>query len=86
MIQSDDFNRSRLPTVIVLMLSTTMRLLDMPGNVLVPRRTAGLPRDSVALVTQVATLDRDRLHTRAGSVPAGVMREIERGLKLVLDL
>ena len=63
-----------------------MRLLDAPGNVLVPGAVVGLPRDSVANVTQVVTLDRDYLVERAGQAPARVLSRIADGLRLVLDL
>ena len=46
-----------------------MRLLNAPGNVLVPGADVGLPKDSVANVTQVVTLDRDFLVERAGQSP-----------------
>ena len=85
-VQADSFNRSRLRTVIAVALTTNMRLLDAPGNVLVPRAVAGLPRDSVANVTQVVTLDRDFLVERAGQAPRRLLTRIAAGLRLVLDL
>ena len=85
-VQADSFNRSRLRTVVAVALTTNMRLLDAPGNVLVPRAVAGLPRDSVANVTQVVTLDRDFLVERAGQAPRRLLTRIATGLRLVLDL
>jgi mRNA interferase MazF len=46
----------------------------------------GLPKESVANVSQIVTLDRDFLTERAGIVPSRVMAAIDAGLKLVLDL
>ena len=85
-VQADSFNRSRLRTVIAVALSTNMRLLDAPGNVLVQGVDVGLPRDSVVNVTQVVTLDRDFLIERAGQVPSRLLSRIAAGLRLVLDL
>ena len=85
-VQADSFNRSRLRTVIGLVLTTNMQLLDAPGNVLVPGAVVGLPRDSVANVTQVVTLDRDYLIERAGQAPKRLLTRIAAGLRLVLDL
>ncbi len=85
-VQADAFNRSRLATVIAVILSSNTRLLDAPGNVLVPAATSGLPRDSVANVTQTVTLDRDFLVQQAGKLPPKLMREISDGLRLVLSL
>jgi len=46
----------------------------------------GLPKDSVANVTQIVTLDEDLLDGRTGRIPRGLMRRVESGLRLVLDL
>jgi mRNA interferase MazF len=85
-VQSHAFNRSRLQTTIGMVLTTNLRLIDAPGNVLVPKRSSGLPSDSVANVSQVVTLDRDFLSERTGKVPARLMAAVDAGLKLVLDL
>lgn len=85
-VQADAFNRSRLRTVIGVVLTSNARLLDAPGNVLLPAADSGLPRDSVANVTQLVTLDEDFLAERAGRIAARVMARVEAGLKLVLDL
>lgn len=63
-----------------------MGLLGAPGNVLVPAGSAGLPKDSVANVSQVVTLDRDYLIERTGSVSASIMSKVDEGLRLVLEL
>lgn len=85
-VQSDAFNRSRLRTVLAVVLTSNTRLLDAPGNVLLPGAETGLPKDSVANVTQVVTLDEDYLVERAGRVPGDRMVRVEAGLGLVLDL
>jgi mRNA interferase MazF len=85
-VQADSFNRSRIQTVVAVMLTSNIRLADAPGNVLIPRSVSGLPKDSVANVSQIATLDRDELSERRRRLPENVIRAIDRGLKLVLDL
>ncbi|MGH7468628.1 MAG: type II toxin-antitoxin system PemK/MazF family toxin [Longimicrobiales bacterium] len=85
-VQGDAFNRSRIQTVGVVILTSNLRLLDAPGNVLVPSKSAGLPRDSVANVSQIVTLDREFLVERAGRLPARIMADVEAGLRVVLDL
>lgn len=62
------------------------RLLDAPGNVLLPAADTGLPRDSVANVSQVVTLDEDFLAERAGRVPPDRVARVDVGLRLVLEL
>lgn len=85
-IQADSFNRSKLRTAIAVVLTSNTRLLDAPGNVLVPTTESGLPKDSVANVTQIVTLDEDYLTERVGRIPSKLMARIDAGLKLVLDL
>jgi mRNA interferase MazF len=85
-VQADAFNRSRLQTTIAVVLTSNLRLIDAPGNVLVPRMASGLPKDSVANVSQVVTLDRDFLAERTGKLAAKLRAAVDAGLKLVLDL
>ena len=85
-VQSDGFNRSRLRTVIAVVLMTNLRLLDAPGNVLIPAKASGLPKDSVANISQVITVDRDFLLERGGRIRGQPMRDLENGLRLVLGL
>jgi len=77
-VQGDALNRSRIATVICVPLTSNMKWADAPGNVLVARRDSGLPRRSVANVSQVVALDRRLLVERAGRLP-------QRRLELVLD-
>lgn len=85
-VQADAFNRSRIQTVLAVVLTSSLRLVDAPGNVLVPKRPSGLPKDSVANVSQLVTVDRDALTERAGTLAGSVMAAVENGLRLALDL
>lgn len=85
-VQADAFNRSRIATTIAVTLTSNVALAGAPGNVLVSRRASGLPRDSVANVSQVVTVDRDVLTERAGTVSPEVMAAVDGGLRLVLAL
>ncbi len=83
-IQSDVFNRSRIATVLGVPLTSNLRLTAAPGNVLLRSRTTGLPKDSVANVSQVIAVDRDLLTERSGHVPPDLVRTILSGLDIVL--
>ena len=85
-VQADAFNRSRLRTVLGIVLTSSMRVLDAPGNVLLPAKSSGLEKGSVANVTQIVTLDEDYLAERTGRIPPRLMARVDAGLKLVLDL
>ena len=85
-VQSDAFNHSRLRTVIAVVLTSNLRLVDAPGNVLIPAKTAGLPKDSVANVSQVITVDQDVLSEPAGRIRGELLKDVDNGLRLVLAL
>jgi mRNA interferase MazF len=85
-VQSDAFNRSRLRTVVAVVLTSNLRLLDAPGNVLLPAKTSGLSKDSVVNVSQIITVDRDFLSEPAGRIRGQLLKDVENGLRLVLAL
>ncbi|MGD0776318.1 MAG: type II toxin-antitoxin system PemK/MazF family toxin [Candidatus Solibacter sp.] len=85
-VQADSFNRSRIQTAIVAVLTGNLELADAPGNVLVPARSAGLPRDSVVNVSQLLTLDRGFLTKHAGTLPPRLQSSVDEGLRTVLQL
>jgi len=85
-IQSDSFNRSRIRTIIAVVLTSNLRLAEAPGNLLIPASASGLPRDSVANGSQVITVDRGLLTEKVGRLQSKALRSIEEGLRLVLDL
>jgi len=85
-IQHDDFNRSRIATVITAVLTSNLRLQDAPGNVLLRSRDSGLPKDSVVNVSQLATLDKSILTERVAAIPTAKSKQIENGVRLVLGL
>ncbi len=85
-LQQDDFNRSRIATVLAVILTSNLQLQDAPGNVLLRARDSGLPKDSVVNVSQVATLDKTVLTERVASLPTPKLKQIESGVRLVLGL
>ena len=85
-LQADAFNRSRINTVIGIVISSNLRLANAPGNVVLPARVSGLPNDSVANVSQVITVDKRFLTDRSGQVRGAALRAVEDGVHLVLSL
>jgi len=83
-VSSDSFNRSRVHTVVAVALTSRTRLAAAPGNVLVRAQESGLPKDSVANVSQILTLDREFLTNPCRSLSARTMKAIDEGLRLVL--
>ena len=85
-IQSDDFNRSHIQTVIAVVLTTNLRLAAAPGNVLVTTGDTHLPKDSVVNVSRIITIDKSFLVERVRIVDDRVMLLVEDGIRTVLAL
>lgn len=85
-IQADSFNRSGIRTVLVAVITTNVRLADAPGNVFLPSRISGLPRDSIVNVSQIVTLDRSFLMEEVSRLPSSLLAEVAAGLRLVMGL
>jgi mRNA interferase MazF len=85
-IQSDVFNRSRIETVIVAVISSNLDLAIAAGNVLVRAEDSRLPRDSVVNVSQVVTYDRQILREHVSSLTEALMDHVDAGLRLVLTV
>jgi mRNA interferase MazF len=83
-VQGDALNRSRIQTVVCVPLTSNLAWAQAPGNVpLLPRHT-GLPRDSVANVSQIVTLDRTCLTERTGKLPRAQFDLVLSGIDVVL--
>jgi len=83
-IQSDALNASRIATVLCVMLTSELKWAKSPGNVLLGKAATGLPRDSVANVSAIATLDKSRLIERAGRLSRAKMNLVFTGIDFVL--
>ncbi len=85
-IQSDVLNDSKINTVIMLAITSTLKFGDLPGNVLLKRGEANLPRQCVVNVTQIKSVDKSSIKEKIGTLPKEKMVEVEKGLKLVMNL
>jgi mRNA interferase MazF len=85
-ISAETYNGSRLATVVALVITSNTDLATMPGNVFLPAAATGLPKDSVVNVTALVTLNKTDLSKQTGLAPLALLREIDRGLRQVLDL
>ena len=83
-VQGDALNRSRVATVVCVPLTSNLRWEGAPGNVRLAARMTGLPRDSVANVSQVIALDRMLLEERVGRVSRAKLELVLSGLDVVL--
>ena len=85
-LQSDDFNASRIRTVVAVVITSNVNLATAPGNVLLPRKSSGLPKTSVANVSQIVTLDKDFLKNKVRRLSPQEFAKVEAGVRLVLKL
>ncbi|HEX8183053.1 MAG TPA: type II toxin-antitoxin system PemK/MazF family toxin [Candidatus Saccharimonadales bacterium] len=85
-VQADAFNASKISMVVVIALTSNMRLAEAPGNVSLLKSKSGLTKDSVASVSQIITIDKTSLQESIGSIDKRVMAQIDDGLRLVLDV
>ena len=84
-VQSDVFNRSRIATTVVCLITSNVSLSRAPGNVALSKGAANLPKQSVVNVSQVLTVNKAELVERIGRLPAAVIDAIRDGLQLLFD-
>lgn len=84
-VQNNAYNFTRLKTVVVCILTSNLRLADMPGNVLLPMQQTGLPKPSVANVTQLLTVDRTILEEKVGTLARENVQQICVGILGLTD-
>jgi len=84
-IQNNLFNASKINTVIVCIITSSLALAKVPGNVLLKKGEGGLPKDSVANVSQIITLDKTDLEEKVGQLGKGVINDIVTGIKLFIE-
>jgi len=83
-VQCDALNRSRIGTVVCVPLTTNLKWAAAPGNVQSSARLTGLPKDSVANVSQIVTVDKVYLTSRAGKLPRPKLALLLAGIDIIL--
>ncbi len=84
-IQNDLFNLSRIKTVVVCALSSNLKLAGAPGNVLLSEGEASLPKDCVANISQVSTVNKEDLVEKIGMLSSERLDEVLQGVFLLLE-
>ena len=83
-VQGEALNRSRIATTVCVPLTSNLCWADAPGNVLLTSRVTGLPKDSVANVSQIIALDKSALADRAGRLSAAKTELVLAGIEVIL--
>jgi mRNA interferase MazF len=92
-ISADTYNNSRWATVVAVVITSNTALATMPGNVFLPAAATGLPKDSVVNVTALVHSQKALVHSQKTALSEQarrplltLLREIDRGLRHVLDV
>jgi mRNA interferase MazF len=83
-VQGDPLNRSRIATVVCVPLTSNLAWAGAPGNVPLPARVSGLPKDSVANASQIIAVDRAFLTERVTKLGPKHLAQVMSGIALVL--
>jgi len=85
-ISTNEFNKSKILTVIVAVITSNIRLAEAPGNFKLTKKGTGLDRESVVNVTQLLTLDKSYLNEKSGKLNTKQNQLLNYGLQLALNL
>lgn len=83
-VQGDALNRSRIATVVCVPLTSNLTWAAAPGNVSLPTRLTGLPKESIANVSQIIALDKSALTERTGKLPRAKVELLLTGIDVML--
>ncbi len=84
-VQNNVFNNSRIHTVVVCTITSNLKRAESPGNVLLSKGEANLPKQSVVNVTQLFTIDKTDLEKKIGTLSMSRLQTVLNGVRLVLD-
>jgi mRNA interferase MazF len=84
-IRNNVFNYSRISTVVVCALTSNLKRAQAPGNVLLDKGEANLPKQSVVNVSQIFTVDKRDLDEKIGTLSRRRVRQILDGLRLLTE-
>jgi mRNA interferase MazF len=84
-VQNNAFNESKINTVVVCALTSNIKLAKVPGNVLLARGEANLPKESMVNISQLVTVNKHDLQEKIGALPRRGVLQIIDGLKVLLE-
>lgn len=84
-IQNNVFNQSRINAVVVCVLTSNLKRAQAPGNVLLEKGEASLPKQSVVNVSQIFTVDKGALVERMGTLSRTRVHQMLDGVSLLLE-
>ena len=84
-VQHDVGNRYS-PTVIAAAITSKMGKTKLPTHIDIPGQNAGLSKDSVILLEQVRTIDKQRLKEKMGHLDRATMNHVNNAIQVSFGL
>jgi mRNA interferase MazF len=85
-VQNDVLNESRLNTTVVVVITSILEFGKLPGNVLIEEGVANMPWEGVVNVSQVMSIEKNKIEERNGTLSDTLMQKVCEGLKLIMEL
>lgn len=82
-IQDTIINQSRIDTIAVCGISTNMKLIKEPGNILLEKGEANLEKQSIIVVSQISTAKKDNLGEYIGTLSEERVNQLFAGMKFI---
>ena len=84
-IQNDLLNKSKIQTTVVALLTSNLKLAQIPGNIRLKKGVANLPKPSVVVVSQIATVNKARLLEKIGTLGKEKLAQVIDGSRKVIS-
>lgn len=84
-VQNDLFNQSAIATTVVCLITSNLTRANAPGNVLLRKGEANLPKASVVNVSQILTVDKSELVESMGNLSVASADAVREGLHMLFD-
>ena len=84
LVVQNDVGNKYSPTVIAAAITSQLNKAKLPTHINLPAEQYGLPKNSVVLLEQIRTIDKQRLKEKIGELPKGVMSRVNEALMISL--
>ncbi len=84
-VQNNIFNRSRINTAAVCVLTSNLRQGLVSGNVILYKGEANLPKKSIVNISQLYTVNKRDLTQKIGTLSKRRTLEIVAGIRLLIE-
>ena len=86
LIIQNDIGNKHSPTVICAAITSKMHKAKLPTHVEISSSLYGIEKDSVILLEQLRTIDKQRLRDKVCHLDHEIIKKVEKALEISLDL